>query len=168
MATNEKDVILDIKVRYDEALKKIGELKVANEGLKKEEKDLQKAYKEGNITREELNNELSKTQEQYIKNSQGIKTLNKEVQYSIRYEQAQAGSIEKLRAELSLNVAAYNKLSEAEKQVVGASFEQRINETTVALKEAEEALGDHRRSVGDYGKAQMGLKRELPQKGKSF
>ena len=30
MAASEKDVIIDIKVRYDEAIEKIGKLKVEN------------------------------------------------------------------------------------------------------------------------------------------
>ena len=40
--TGEKDVILEIKVRYDEALEKIGQLKVANMKLKESQAALKK------------------------------------------------------------------------------------------------------------------------------
>lgn len=159
---NEKDIIINIDVRYEDALNQIGKLKTENDELKDSEKRLKDELKNGKITREEYNRSLAATQAQYKNNASGIKILEKEIQNNLKYEQAQLGSREKLRAELALNVAAYDKLSEAERNSAkGNELNKQIAETNAKLKEIEQSYGDHRRSVGDYEKATVNLTGQL-------
>jgi low affinity Fe/Cu permease len=162
MAQKEDDIILNIEVKYSEALdginkytKAISDLKIQNELAKKE-------LKEGSISQDEYNKAIAANKIAMDANKKSIQALEKEIQNNIKYERENVGSLEQLKAELSLNTAAYNKLSEAERNSVkGEVFQKQIAETTQKLKDAEEALGNHRRSVGDYGKATRDLGSEL-------
>jgi len=169
------DPIIDIKVQYAEAIKIIAEYTLKLNQLREEEKaltkELQQKTKELKDSKAPVE-EITKLHEKYAEklagtrvemnyNQKAIQVLNKEIQDNIQYEQAQEGSIEKLRAELALNIDAYNKLSEAQKQVVGAQFQQQIEETTQKLREEEKALNDHHQAIGDYMQAGKDLKDEL-------
>ena len=161
------DPIIDIKVQYSEAIKIIAEYTVKLNQLREEENALTKELKDSKASVEEITNlqekyaaKLAATRVEMDYSQKAIQTLNKEIQDNIQYEQAQEGSIAKLRAELALNVDAYNKLSEAQKQVVGAQFQQQIDETSQKLAEEEKALSNHIRSVGDFESAIVSLKNE--------
>jgi len=67
-------------------------------------------------------------------------------------ENSAAGSINNLRAQLAQLTKEYNALSAPTKEQTKNLLDLRTK-----LKQAEQATGDHRRSVGDYGKAFSGL-----------
>jgi hypothetical protein len=74
----------------------------------------------------------------------------KQIQSTIKHQNEQEGSLQKLKHELSLNTAAYNKMSDVEKNTIkGSMLHDQIEKTTQQLNDAENALGNHRRSVGD-------------------
>jgi hypothetical protein len=184
------EVIAEIKVKYEDALRKIGELKTETDRLKaaeaelgkemkelrKEEVELAKARKNGLITEEEYNkslsvkkgiiSEVSRDMAAYraeIKfNADAVRVLEREVQNNIKSEQAQEGSINQLRARVANLSAAYNALGDAVKESEkGKALLRQVAELNAQLKAGEEAYGDHRRSVGHYEKATMSLRGEL-------
>lgn len=76
---------------------------------------------------------------------------------------AAAGSINQQRAQLSLLKAQYLALSAAEATGTkeGKALEKQIRELSDSLKEQEEALGDTRRNVGNYGAALVDVEDKL-------
>jgi chromosome segregation ATPase len=177
MEQEQSDIILNIEVKYEEAIKgisdysqKIISLQAEQGKLKQTFKDAQQAFKEGKIDQEALTKATNDYSESMAaskiaieQNKTAIKALETEVKNNLTYEKAQAGSLQQLRKELSLNTAAYAKLSadERDNTIQGQALREQIAKTTAELKKQEEALGDHRRSVGDYEKANRSLKSEL-------
>jgi len=162
MAENQ-EIIFDIQVKTTDAVKKIAELKLSNEDLKKSQKELQDKIKEGGDEEQTYREKLAATQEQYKNNQKAIQALSKEVQNNMTIGNEQAGVIEKLKAQLSNTTAEWNKLTEAEQEEKGADYQKTMADLTAKLKEAEQAHGDFRRSVGDYEQATVNLRAELKQ-----
>ena len=100
MANND-DIILDIKVKTEEAVKRIAELKKANDELKNSQKELQEKIKEGGDDQHVYAEQLAATQEQYKYNQKAIQALSKEVQNNLAIEREKEGSLNNLRAILT-------------------------------------------------------------------
>ncbi|MDR0712530.1 MAG: hypothetical protein LBF67_09355 [Prevotellaceae bacterium] len=151
----EKKAVFSVEVKAEDALKELADLRTRADELKAAQKDLDTSTKEG--------------RQEYERYGQQIKALNaeanayqKQIQSTIKHQNEQDGSLQKLKHELSLNTAAYNKLSEEERNSAkGGDMEKHIEKTTQKLKDAENALGNHRRSVGDYGIAGQALAKEI-------
>jgi len=157
-----QDVILDIEVRYEDAINGIAQYAQKIDELREEQDRLKKNLKEEKISREEYNKSMAASKAEIDYNKKAVQALNKEVQNNLRIEREQKGSIDSMKASLSNLTAQYNKLSEEERNATkGNELNNQIAETTAKLKELEEAHGDHRRSVGDYGKAGKDLKLEM-------
>ncbi|MDR1681314.1 MAG: hypothetical protein LBS12_05980, partial [Prevotellaceae bacterium] len=160
MGTN--DVILEIKVEYTDAVVKIAEFQQKIEETKKVQEGLKQSLEEGTITKQEYRESVAASKIAIDSYKKSIQLLEKEVKDNLKIEREQTGSINQLRAALSLSTAAYNKMSEAERNAAkGKELLKDISDTTAKLKELEEAHGDHRRSVGDYEKATRSLRMEL-------
>jgi hypothetical protein len=167
--SKEKKILIDVEVKAKEALKSYAELKIQVDDLKEDQKVLKKAMDDCNTSTNEGVKEYARIRQEYESVGQEIKGLNtraqeyqKEIQSNIKYQHEAEGSLQKLKQELSLNTAAFNKLSEAERNTVkGSMIQKQIQETTDKLKEEEDALGNHRRSVGDYEKAGKSLRSEM-------
>ncbi|MDR1544945.1 MAG: hypothetical protein LBS50_11210, partial [Prevotellaceae bacterium] len=150
------------------ALKNLAQLKIQIDNLKSDQAAVKKAMDSTNTSTQKGAADYERLRQEYEKAGQEVKALTarsneyqKTIQSNIKYEHEQEGSLQKLKAELSLNTQAYNKLSEAQKQQVGATYAKAIVDTTNKLKAAEQELGNFRRSVGDYSIAAKGLKTEL-------
>ncbi|GHT33992.1 hypothetical protein FACS189434_09400 [Bacteroidia bacterium] len=170
MAENfEKKVLVAVEVKAKEALKQYADLKTKVDEFRATQENLKKQMKDVDTSTDEGAQRLVNLRQEYEFVGQQIKAYNteaqnyqKEIQSNIRYQAEQEGSLQKLKAELSLNTTAFNKLSEAERNSLkGQMLSKQIDETTAKLKEEEEALGNHRRSVGDYAKAGQSLKSEM-------
>jgi hypothetical protein len=176
-------VLVDVEIEAKDALKNLAELKLWSGELKDVQKDLkeeQKAFqkemnslststKEGANRYNELREKFKLSVEEYEAAGQEIKSLNKraeeyqkEIQNNIKYEKEQEGSLQQLKAKLSLNTAAYNKLSEAEcNSAKGSEMQKSIVETTEKLNDAEQSLLNFHRKVGNYAVVAKSLKQEL-------
>lgn len=163
------EILVEIKLSYQDALKGIGELKIANEGLSKqieEQRRLFKALKDDTEQDREskarAGEELAKLEGQYKRNSDVLRTMQKVVVDNLKYDQEAADSYNKLSAELSLLTEQYNRMGEAEREgAVGQGIQQQMTETLAKMKELKEAYGDHRLDVGNYKKATAELRDEL-------
>lgn len=154
----EEKVLLDVQIRAQEALQSYQLLQQRITELRTEQKALADAGQENTAI--------------YRANEQAIKALTKrsqeytkEIQNNIKVEhnaQAQRkGSMQDLKAQLSLATAAFNNLSKAEREAdlqagrMGntKSLSFQIKQMTTELNAAEQELLNFRRNVGNYPSA---------------
>ena len=146
--------ILDIKVNYNEAVKAIAEYQTKIDAARDAEKNLKKQLKDGEISRQQYNEEIAASKIAIADYNDAIRIINKTVQNQIKQEKEQEGSLKALRAELSNLTAEYDALSEAERKgASGAELKNKINEVTDALKGGEEETQRYYRNVGNYEEA---------------
>jgi hypothetical protein len=155
MAEEEITKVYNVEIKATEALKEVAALTLQSKELREEQKKLDTSTEEGRL--------------QYAKYGEQIKAINarvrerqKEIQNTIKSQNAEKASLEALRTQLSLDTAALAKLGDTEANAAKRdALQQRIKATSDELKRQEEAYGDHRRSVGDYEKATRNLGAEL-------
>lgn len=149
--SNVEEKILNIRVRYDDAIRKIAEYRSQLDILRKREQTLKDDLKAGRISREQYNLKLSETKIATQQYNDAIRMLNKQVQNQLKLEKEQEGSLVALRAELSNATAAYDALSREEREgTKGKELQNHINAITEELKEAEEETQRFYRNVGNY------------------
>lgn len=147
----EEQQILNIKVRYEDAIYGILRYKEKIAQLGREQKELKKQFKEGKVTYDELFTTMVSIDEQVKTHKSSIRELSKEVQNNIKVEREQEGSLRSLRAALSNATKEYDALSKAEREgAKGQALKQHINEITNDIKKAEAETQRFQRSVGSY------------------
>lgn len=149
--STEEEKILNIKVKYEDAIYGILRYKEKLQELSETENKLKDDFKNGKITYDEYATTITAIGEQ-VKDYKGtVRELSKEVQNNIKTEKEQEGSLRSLRAELSNATKAYDSLSEAERKgAKGQELKKHINEITDKLKEAEAETQRFYRNVGNY------------------
>lgn len=148
---NVEEKILDIQVRYDDAIRAISKYQGAVDAARAHEADLKKQLKENQISRAEYNAEMAATKVVIQENNEYIRVLNKEIQNNIKIQKENEGSAKALRAELSNLTAEYDSLSRAERNSAkGNELQDKINAITDELKGAEEETQRFYRNVGNY------------------
>lgn len=159
---NATEKILEIKVKYDDAIRKIAAYQTEIDKLKEEEKkfseELKKRLKEENLSASEreaamtrYNAEMAKSKAERQQYADAIRILNKEIQNERIQQTELEGSAKALRAELSNLTAEYDSLSRAERESAkGTELQDKINAITDELKGAEEETQRFYRNVGNY------------------
>jgi hypothetical protein len=159
---SENEIILEINVQYEDAVRAIAEYSAKVEECRKVQEELKKSFDEGAISENDFREGMAAAKIEIDTHKKAIQLLEKEVRNGLKADREKAGSLDQLKAQLSISTAAYNKLSEAERnEAKGLDLQKKIADITQKLKDAEEALGNHRRSVGDYEKATRSLRTEL-------
>lgn len=156
MVSEDKQQILDIKVKYEDAIygiirykEKIDQLKASIKGLQQQEKDKTITTNEMKVQTEAINATIKEYQ-------YNVRALQKEIQNNVRTENEQEGSLKQLRAQLSNATKAYDEMSRAERDSSkGQEMQEHIQDLIEELKEAEEATGRFQRSVGSYYDSMM-------------
>lgn len=147
----EEQQILNLKVRYEDAIYGIVRYKEKLAELSKAQEELKENFKNGKVTYDEYATSLAAIDEEVKTHKGTIRELSKEIQNNIKTEREQEGSLRSLRAELSNATKEYDSLSRAEREgAKGKALEKHINKITNELKEAEEQTGRFQRSVGNY------------------
>lgn len=147
MAQLNDEVILGIKVKYQDAIEgitalrnRIDELNEANKELRYGNEEQRKQYTKNKIAAQELGYEM--------------RTLQKEVQNNVREQRSQEGSLKRLRAELSQATKRYDEMSRAERNSAkGVELKNHITAITKELKGAEAETERFYRNVGNYENA---------------
>lgn len=138
-------IIFSVKIDQTEALKESAEMTKQIEALTQAQKDLAATG--------------DKTSVAYAENAAALRALKKEqsdvnrsIDNSVKSFNSANGSINQQRANLSLLTQQYNKLSKEERDNadVGGKLQKQIKSLSDELKGNEGAIGDNRRSVGDY------------------
>lgn len=156
MVSEDRQQILDIKVKYEDAIygiirykEKIDQLKASIKELKQQEKDKTITTNEMKVQTEAINATIKEYQ-------YNVRALQKEIQNNVRTENEQEGSLKQLRAQLSNATKAYDEMSRAERDSSkGQEMQEHIQDLIEELKEAEEATGRFQRSVGSYYDSMM-------------
>jgi hypothetical protein len=153
MAEN-TEKILEIKVNYSDAIKKIAEYKTKIDALKDSEAELKKQLKNGEISRQQYNEELTASKTLTNEYNSTIRSITKTIQNQIKQEKEQAGSLKALRAELSNLIDQYDSLSEIDRKGdIGAKLKKNIDSLTESVKKGEEETERYQRNVGNYKNA---------------
>lgn len=153
--------VLDIKVNYADAVKKIANYRLEIERVQQQQQALNRMYKEDKISADEYRKEVSALALEQKQYQEGIRVLNKEVSNEIKQRNENEGSIKALRAELSNLTQQYDALSRAEREgAEGKELKAHINEITTEIKGAEEGTQRYYRNVGNYPKEVVALFRE--------
>lgn len=156
MVSEDKQQILDIKVKYEDAIYGIIRYKEKIDQLKQSIKDLQQQEKDKTITTNEMKLQTEAINATIKEYQYNVRTLRKEIQNNVRTENEQEGSLKQLRAQLSNATKAYDEMSRAERDSSkGQEMQEHIQDLIEELKEAEEATGRFQRSVGSYYDSMM-------------
>lgn len=172
------DIILDIDVRYDDAIKKIArynqeidslrssnrEMKAENQALLKQNKELERQYQQGRISLQDLNQQLRLNEDAIEANNQSIvannvaieqrnnanRLLRREIQANIRVEREYEDSINSITAQLELLNRQYENMGAGkERDALGEEILSMQNH----LNDLNEARGRFQGQVGSYRNA---------------
>ena len=156
MVSEDRQQILDIKVKYEDAIYGIIRYKEKIDQLKASIKDLQQQEKDKTITTNEMKVQTEAINATIKEYQYNVRALQKEIQNNVRTENEQEGSLKQLRAQLSNATKAYDEMSRAERDSYkGQEMQEHIQDLIEELKEAEEATGRFQRSVGSYYDSMM-------------
>ena len=151
MATQEEERILDIKVRYQDAIDGILKYQKALAELNAQQKELKKQSGLSAEQQREVNRQMEANKSVMTQYKDNVRVLRKELQNNLRTEEQQEGSLKQLRAQLSNATKAYDELSRAERNgAKGKEMQKHINDITTELKKAEESTQRFYRNVGNY------------------
>lgn len=152
MASQETKVkIVDIQVKYQDAVDAMGKYRASIEEAQASLKQLKKDLKDGKISQEEYNRQSEASRAFIKQQNDAINTLSRQVQNQIKVTKENEGSLKQLRAELSNATAAYDAMSRAERESSkGKELKGHIVEITNELKEAEQSTLRFYRNVGNY------------------
>lgn len=157
--------ILDIKVNYNDAIKKIVEYREQIDDLKEAEKGYKQQLKDGEITRKQYNELTVQSKLRITELNQSVRAITKQLELQRKEEKANEGSLNQLRAQISQLTTAYDDLSEAERESAsGKAMQQKIADLTNKLKGQEEATERYQRNVGNYENSLSPLFDSLEQK----
>jgi len=148
----EKEVILKLDFDIKDFSQAAADLNKQIISLNEEQKNLKKSGEEGSLQFQKNKEKLSELKKEYNDNQKIIGNLTKA-------NKANAGSMEQMKAQLSILTKQYDLLSKEEREnsEEGKKLQSQINKLTSSLKQNEEAVGNHRRSVGDYTKGLNGM-----------
>ena len=168
-----KEIVIGVKLDIEVLQKNAAELsreimRVADieKVLKKDTQDLVKAQKELADTGQQNSKQykdnadaLKVLSEKYQKNATDLRDLKstlkstqRDIDNVTKASRAETGSVEELRAKLSLLTGQYDAMSQASGKASADAqhFAKEINKTTEGLKKKEAAIGNNTRNVGNY------------------
>jgi len=152
--TDVRTKILDIQVRYKDALDSIAKYRKEVTDAQVRQKELKKELDAGSISQEEYAREVETSRIFITQQNQAINTLTRQINNQEKAQQENLGSLVQWRAELSTLTAEYDRLSQAEREGArGKELKNHINEITTKLKEAEQGTQRFFRNVGNYPNA---------------
>lgn len=153
--------ILDIEVKYGDAIAKIAEYREAVAQVDLQEQKLQRQLEEGEITHKEYLKSMSALKIERKEYTDQIRILNKEVSNEIKKNEENQGSLKALRAELSNLTKQYDEMSRAEREgAAGKELQEHIMQVSNEIKQAEYATNRYYRNVGNYPKEVIAMIRD--------
>lgn len=156
MVSEDRQQILDIKVKYEDAIYGIIRYKEKIDQLKSSIKDLQQQEKDKTITTNEMKVQTEAINATIKEYQYNVRALQKEIQNNVRTENEQEGSLKQLRAQLSNATKQYDEMAKAEREgAKGQALAKHINDITDKLKQAEEETQRYYRNVGNYYNSMM-------------
>lgn len=140
------------------------ELKVQIGELRDRQASLDKEFKEGELSANSYAAKSTNLATESNVLSVALKEVNAQVKAQAQTVASADGSYVSLQATLSNLTVQYKALTAEERNSSeGTALRDKIKSTNEELKKLDAGLGNHQRSVGDYGKALLGLSNNLSQ-----
>lgn len=147
----DNSVLLKVSIEATETLNELQKLQTEISGLKEKQRELKEAGEENT--------------KEYIANAEAIKALNKRaqerskvLQNQVKQMHEEADSLQMMKARLSEVTLEYNKLSKADREgSIGKEKLAEIRNLTEQLNDAEQAMLNFHRNVGNYQSALQAL-----------
>lgn len=163
---SEETKILEIKVEYQEAIKKIGEYKTKIDEIKDAEARYKKEVKEGTITQQEYNERITAAKVKTNEYKTAIKVLEKQVTSQIKTQKSNADIMEEVNGLLGVNAKSIAEAQAANKALREAvrnlsdeeegAYEMRqklnaqIDENTRYIQRNSDEYVKQKMTIGDY------------------
>lgn len=154
---------------FREALSKSEGIKGTTDAIKNRRKELtemEKLQKQVIDTNQRIVNMETQMGKAVVQKNLQLQETRKRTQEEIQATKMREGSYAQLDLQLKQMVRSYKALSEAERNAAkGTELLKKIQDTRLGLGALDATMGDHRRNVGNYATASMGLTqvlRELP------
>ena len=155
---DERVKIIDIQVRYQDAVEGLAKFRSSLAEARKYQADLKKELKAGTITQEQYESSMAASNVYIKQQGDQMRELSKQVNNQIKATREQEGSLKQLRSELSNATQKWDAMSRAERESAkGHELKDHINQITSELKGAEEETQRFYRNVGNYKSATEGL-----------
>ena len=150
--------IVDIQVRYQEAVEGMAKYRAAIAEVKKYQKDLKDELKDGKVTQEEYDRAMAASEVYLKQQNDSLQTLSKQVNNQVKVQKEQEGSLKSLRAQLAQAKDAYESLGKAEREgAKGTDLQEKISklntEISKATKNQELQEGSIRKLRAELAKA---------------
>jgi hypothetical protein len=150
MAVNEQ-VLLDIMVNDEDAIKNIVRLKNANEELKASLKDIKKEVEAKTKTEEDLAKATVQATAQMKANNDAIRENGKEIKANNQNVASASDSINGMRARVADLTKAFNSLSaEARDSDVGKAISDELKQLNEGVNAANKSVSNFKDNVGNY------------------
>lgn len=144
MATDTEEVILEVIIKNDDALKRIKANKEDIAELREQQALLNRTTEEGKAAYKQYDQEIKNLRAHNLLLTKSIRDNNKSIE-------DQEGSLKSMRAELSQLNKVYANLSRTERESAkGRELQDKILSLSTTIGDAEKSLGDFRRQVGNY------------------
>jgi DNA repair exonuclease SbcCD ATPase subunit len=165
-----EDLIYRISFQgLDEQTKAIGQLDAEIAGLnqtvkanREEVKRLEKNNEQGTVKYQELQQAIGETIISSRELTKQKSDLIRQTQNEAKVNQKAEGSIDALRAQLSILTKEYNSLGKQQRETgKGKDIQNQAKAISDELKSLEGAIGDNRRNVGNYRSALASLENEM-------
>ena len=129
--------IVDIQVRYQEAVEGMAKYRAAIAELKKYQKDLKQELADGKVTVEEYDRAMAASEVLLRQQNDSLQTLSKQVTNQVKAQQEQEGSIKSLRAQLAKAKSDYEALGKSERESAkGTDLQEKISKLNVEISKA--------------------------------
>ncbi|RPD44831.1 hypothetical protein DNI29_19170 [Hymenobacter sediminis] len=141
-----------LKAESDAVRKKQADLAVAIAKTRAEQKQLAQEFKTGAKTEAEYGVAAQALSEKLRAQTKEQAQASKTLENLTKVQNGATDSNDQLRAELALATAAYNALSKEEREnsEAGKALQARTKALSLEIGANEQAVNDHRRSVGNY------------------
>ncbi|MEK6482403.1 hypothetical protein WJR50_33010 [Catalinimonas sp. 4WD22] len=145
MADQEEKILIQVELDQQKANKEAQRLEAEIQQLRNRQRELNKAVKDGSISQEQYARDILA-----VKNE--IKQKSAEQRQAIKVSQAEAGSINALRARLAELTKQRNAVNQSTEEGVreASRLDAQMKQLSQRIKQNEEAGDDYRRSVGNY------------------
>lgn len=156
MPQTDQQKIIEIRVRYDQAVQGIVKYTQVINNLRKGQAELKKLLDQGRISQQQYDSAIARNREQIKSLNASIRALSKEFQSTLKEQKAQEGSLVALREQLKRLRQEYDNLGNRE-GTRGQQLREEIQDINKAVMEAEAATGRFQRNVGNYESGFNGL-----------
>lgn len=140
--------IVDIQVRYKEAVDGMAKFRTAIAETKKYQQELKRELAEGKVSQEEYERALSASEVLLKQQNDSLQTLTKQVNNQVKAQKEHEGSIKSLRTQLSQAKSDYEALGKAEREgAEGKDLQEKISKLNTEISKATKTQQEQEGSI---------------------